>query len=195
MKRSQIFAFLIFFLSLCGCAGGEITSGAPTHAASGTTLPSAKKTVIESKAEAKQLLGKHLFTDTNLCCRYISSYGYFGEAIVYEQDGLYRIHGGHEGYYRMRYHAPFRGGYLKIDGAITDIRTNSFTFEGFIETAELDHNNFYTCPRTGIFTFSRENHPAYWRLQAPQWPDHCPQDDVHLIGGGYVDLFSESIAE
>ncbi len=137
------------------------------------------------------LLGKHLFTDHHLCCRYISSYDFFGEAIIFEKDGLYHIHGGHNGYYRFK-NPYFHGGHLRMDGIITEIHHDYFMFKGTLETANLSSEQEWNiCPRTGIFKFSRKSHPAYWRFQESNRPYHC----AYQSGGGYIDLFSEQIYE
>jgi hypothetical protein len=189
----RIFRFLSVIFLLSACAATQTSLPSSAEGQKEAVAPKIKKTLIESRIEARQLLGKHHFTDTNLCCRYISSYSYFGEAIVYERDGVYRIHGGLEGYYRIRLHDPFGGGYLKIDGAITEIRKNSFTFEGLIETAKLFKNDLHICPRTGIYTFSREKHAAYWRLQSFLVPDTCFHEFSNEAN--YIDIFFQQEPE
>lgn len=196
MRRPYHFLFLILFLPLCACAGlKKPVSEVGMEDVSPT--PAVAKTLIHDAAEAKQLLGKHKLTNSNLCCRYIASHGYFGEAIVYERDGLYLIHGGHEGYHRMRFHDPFGGGYLKIDGVVTDVRKNSFTFSGTIETAILDRNTLYTCPRTGVFTFSRADNPDYWEYYEEHWPESCPTVNPALdfLQFERIYFYSENIPE
>ena len=76
-----------------------------------------------------------------------------------------------------------RGGkdYLKVDGTITSIDKNEFTFNGTIDMRVSHINNGDHCKREGRMTFAIKGKRKYWRLQEMDNPCDGVTD--------YVDIF------
>lgn len=183
MRRFHFILFLI--LTLSGCAGVKKPAPEKPDRAAAIEAPAPSKTVIHDPAEAKQLLGKHLFSKEAYS-------GYFGEAVVFENNGVYYIHGLHYSYreqklYGVRRYDLFAGGHVKIDGTINQISDGSFLFSGTIETSMLYKDAFYPCLREGTYLFSRKKHQAYWRLQNMITPDTCLNNPFYKNEA--IDLF------
>lgn len=126
-----------------------------------------ERTVINSPAAAKMLLGRHM-----LSLQWIS-WDHFGAAAVTNRDGAYRLKGEQKG----------RGNddFLKIDGVITSIDEKEFAFEGTIVTQVSHINGGEPCTRDGEFTFRITGKRKYWRLM--QMDNPCdPVTD-------YVDVY------
>ena len=121
-------------------------------------------TVIHDKQEAELLRGRHLFTDRGSLgsTQQLAFYKYLDTVKITNDDGVYRINGKHERYYNSGPPKLLeRGGYIKIDGVITEIRDKAFVFQGDFKQKLL---NVYKgpghlkCHNTGPITFVRQNH-------------------------------------
>lgn len=126
-----------------------------------------EKTVVGDANAKKMLLGKHRFS-----LQWIS-WDYFGAANVIDKNGVLHLTG----------EQKQRGGtdYLKIDGTITSIAQNEFTFSGTIVTQVSHLNDGAPCKREGEMTFAIKGKRRYWRLQQMENP--CD------VAGDYVDIF------
>ncbi len=125
------------------------------------------KTVVND-ADAKQmLLGRH-----KLSLQWIS-WDYFGVATVTDKNGVLYVKG----------EQNQRGGtdYLKIDGTITAIEKNEFSFNGIITMQVSYLNGGAACKREGKMTFAIKGNRKYWRLQEMDNPCGETTD--------YVDIF------
>ncbi len=144
-----------------------------------------QKTIVEDQAEAKLLLGKHLFTDGNLA-RYaqIWEYRLFGDASIKDDRGTYTLHAAQECYQRIpRYPEDPQGGITKIEGRITKITNREFLLNGEIDVDYLPYTtlsggNPFKCNVKGDFVFSRKGHKQHWRLQNPKG---CLKEALTLI--------------
>lgn len=126
-----------------------------------------EKTVVNDTKAKTMLLGKH-----RLSLQWIS-WDYFGTATVTDKNGVLSLKG----------EQKQRGGkdYLKIDGTITSIDKNEFTFSGTI-VMQVSHNNSgEPCKREGEMTFAIKGRRRYWRLQQMDNPCDGVTD--------YVDIF------
>lgn len=124
-------------------------------------------TVIDDRAAASMLLGKHMFS-----LQWIS-WDYFGAVNVTNDRGIYRIKGEQKG----------RGNsdIVTIDGVITSIGEKEFGFDGTIVTRVSHINNGEDCRREGKFTFRITGKRKYWRLQ--QMDNPCDE------ATDYVDIY------
>lgn len=126
-----------------------------------------EKTVVNDANAKKMLLGKH-----RISLQWIS-WDYFGTATVTNKKGVLYLKG----------EQKQRGGtdYLKLDGTITSIDKDEFTFNGTI-VMKISHNNGgEPCKREGEMTFAIKGKRKYWRLQAMDNPCDGVTD--------YVDIF------
>ncbi len=126
-----------------------------------------EKTVVNDAKAKKMLLGKH-----RLSLQWIS-WDYFGTATVTNKNGVLYLKG----------EQKQRGGkdYLKIDGTITSIDKNEFTFNGTIVMQVSHNNDGEPCEREGEMTFAIKGKRRYWRLQEMDNPCDGVTD--------YVDIF------
>ena len=126
-----------------------------------------EKTVVNDATAKKMLLGKH-----RLSLQWIS-WDYFGTATVTNKNGVLYLKG----------EQKQRGGkdYLKVDGTITTIDKNEFTFNGTIDMRVSHNNNGESCKREGEMTFAIKGKRKYWRLQEMDNPCDGVTD--------YVDIF------
>ncbi|HXH68757.1 MAG TPA: hypothetical protein VNI60_00275 [Pyrinomonadaceae bacterium] len=101
-----------------------------------------EKTVVNDANAKKMLLGKH-----KLSLQWIS-WDYFGTAIVTNKNSVLYLKG----------EQKQRGGkdYLKIDGTITSIDKNEFTFNGTIEMRISHNNDGKACKRDRRDDFCRQ---------------------------------------
>jgi hypothetical protein len=126
-----------------------------------------ERTVINDKAAAAMLLGKH-----KLSLQWIS-WDYFGTATVTNNAGVYSIKGSQKG----RGNSDF----LTIEGMIVSIDAKQFVFEGTI-TMQISHiNGGNPCNRQGDLTFKITGKRKYWRMQEMENP--CDQ------ATDYVDIY------
>jgi hypothetical protein len=125
-----------------------------------------EKTVVNDANAKKMLLGKH-----KLSLQWIS-WDYFGTAIVTNKNGVLYLKG----------EQKQRAGkdYLKIDGTITLIDKNEFTFNGTIEIRVSHNNNGEPCKREGEMTFAVKGKRKYWRLQEMDNPCDGVTDYVDI---------------
>jgi len=125
-----------------------------------------EKTVINDANSKKMLLGKH-----KLSLQWIS-WDYFGTATVTDKKGILYLRG----------EQKQRGGrdYLKIDGTITSIDKNEFTFNGTIIMQVSHNNNGVACKREGKMTFAVKGKRKYWRLQEMDNPCDGVTDYVDI---------------
>jgi hypothetical protein len=126
-----------------------------------------EKTVVNDENAKKMLLGKH-----KLSLQWIS-WDYFGTATVANKNGVLYLKG----------EQKQRGGtdYLRIDGTITSIDKNEFTFNGTIDMRVSHNNDGEPCKREGEMTFAIKGKRKYWRLQEMDNPCEGVTD--------YVDIF------
>jgi hypothetical protein len=126
-----------------------------------------EKTVVNDANAKNMLLGKH-----RLSLQWIS-WDYFGTATVTNKNGVLYLKG----------EQKQRGGkdYLRVDGTITSIDKNEFTFNGVIDMLVSHNNNGEPCKREGEMTFAIKGKRKYWRLQEMDNPCDSITD--------YVDIF------
>ena len=126
-----------------------------------------ERTIINDRAAATILLGKH-----KLSLQWIS-WNYFGTATVTNEAAVYSIRGSQKG----------RGNddLLTIEGIIVSIDAKQFVFEGRIVTQVSHINGGKPCIRQGDFTFKITGKRKYWRMQEMDNPCDEATD--------YVDIF------
>ena len=125
-----------------------------------------ERTVVNDKAAAKMLLGRH-----KLSLQWIS-WDYFGTAAIRNEAAVYSIRGSQKG----------RGNsdLLTIEGIIVSIDTKQFVFEGKIVTQVSHINGGKPCIRQGDFTFKITGKRRYWRLQEMDNPCDEATDYVDI---------------
>jgi hypothetical protein len=125
-----------------------------------------EKTVINDANAKKMLVGKH-----KLSLQWIS-WDYFGISTVNEKNGVLYLKG----------EQKQRSGkdYLKVDGTITSIGKNEFTFNGTIDMRVSHINNGEPCKREGAMTFAIKGKRKYWRLQEMDNPCNSVTDYVDI---------------
>ncbi len=126
-----------------------------------------EKTVVNSVSAKNKLLGKHM-----LSLQWIS-WDYFGVATVKQEAGVYYLTGSQK--------SKENTDSLEIDGVITEINAQEFTFNGTITTKVSHIDEGKDCVRDGEMTFAITKNRKYWRLQEMDNP--C--DDVV----DYVDIY------
>jgi hypothetical protein len=109
------------------------------------------KTKILDEMSKSRLLGLHRFSNQWI------SWNYFGQANVYEADGTLNIVG--------RQDSKESDDYVFINGVVTEIGTNYFTFKGEIITKASSINSGKECKRVGDMTFQITGQRKYWRLK------------------------------
>jgi hypothetical protein len=129
--------------------------------------PVAEKTVVNDRAAARMLLGRHM-----LSLQWIS-WEVFGTAMVEDRDGTYVLTGSQRQ----------RGGddVLEIDGIVTRVDATEFTFRGKITTRVSYINGGAPCVRDGEYTFVIRGSRKYWRMT----PFDNPCDEA----ADYVDIY------
>ena len=156
------------------------------------------KTLITSQADAQKLLGSHPFS-----LQWVS-WEKFGTAVVTDKKGTLYIYGEQRIQAEMpdtetdldddgsglsvtyadeedEPDSPPQDEYVTMDGMITEVGENEFTFQGKIVTRVDINNGGQECVRDGVMTFAITQNRHYWRLQ--QMVSPC--DDVT----DYVDIF------
>jgi hypothetical protein len=161
-----------------------------------TKSPAPAKTIIEDQAEADLLLGRHLFTSSNLQnTAFLSFVDEFGDAIIANNDGVYTIKADHSCYYRKpRYPKYIEGGYIRINGHITKISKNTFTIQGTLDSFEdanfsKDDGRVEKCLIDTEIIFTREVDPEsedtdfeeHWQVQNTDhlW-ESCNEQALYL---------------
>lgn len=125
-----------------------------------------ERTVINDRAAAAMLLGKH-----KLSLQWIS-WDYFGTATVTNKAAVYSIKGSQKG----RGNSDF----LTIDGTIVSIDAKQFVFEGTI-VMQISHiNGGKLCTRQGDFIFKITGKRKYWRMQEMDNPCDEATDYVDI---------------
>lgn len=112
-----------------------------------------ESTEILHKEEVKRLLGKHLFA-----LQWIS-WDDFGTAEIKDENGVWSLKAEQKGQNKDN-----RPDYAKLEGWITKVEENKFTFTGRIETQVTHMNGGKPCVRTGEFTFEATGKRKYYRL-------------------------------
>lgn len=138
-----------------------------------TTTNPPQPPVITHQATAKRLLGRHLFS-----LQWVS-WKKFGSAHVTKRNGLFHIKG------EQRQHNSDNPAdpddFVRIDGIITQIDKDGFTFEGRITTRIHHIAEGRECTRDGIQHFRTKSGRKYWRMMEIDNP--C--DNV----ADYVDVY------
>jgi hypothetical protein len=133
--------------------------------------PADVSTVVHDQAAKQLLLGTH-----RLSLQWIS-WTRFGQVNVIESDGRLVMKGDQK--------SDANSDYLHVDGVITQVDAQSFSFKGSIVMQVSDTNNGQPCARNGEMTFRRTGKRKYWRLQEMQNP--CvPAGDMTT---DYVDVY------
>lgn len=117
-----------------------------------------KPAIKNSKGAPKaNLLGKHMLSLQWI----LFDNAPYGTATVSEKDGVMMIHGEQKG----------KGGdYLKVDGIVSDVKPESFSFDGKILTKIKHINKGAECVREGKMTFAAKGNRKYWRMQEMKNP-------------------------
>jgi hypothetical protein len=126
------------------------------------------RTIVNSPAAARKLLGKH-----KLNLQWIGSENWseFGNLQVTDRQGMMFIRG-----------RQTKGDdYLEIDGKILSVQEKQFTFQGKIVTRVSHINKGQACDREGEMVFKITENRKYWRLQQMKSPCDTTTD--------YVDIF------
>ncbi len=129
-----------------------------TLAAFSTNALGQQKTIVNDRAAARRLLGRHM-----LSLQWVS-WDYFGTATVTQKNGIYQIHG------RQNGRGANKGDYVTIDGMVFEINSKDFGFSGRIVTRVSHINNGEPCVREGEFSFAVKQNRKYWRLQEMENP-------------------------
>ncbi len=117
------------------------------------------KTEFKDPSQKSKLLGKHM-----LSLQWLQfTNNEFGSATVTDKNGLLVLKGEQQ-------HKGKGGGYLKIDGRITEVTANAFKFNGKILTSVEHINDGQECVREGDMTFLAKGKRKYWRLQEMKSP-------------------------
>ncbi len=126
------------------------------------------RTEVVSETDRSRLAGKHKFQ-----LHWISwnRWKDFADLTVVERGGTLSI----------KARQQKAGDYVEIDGVITRVEKNQFTFQGSIVTRVSYKNNGNPCKRDGPMTFKITGKRKYWRLQEMQSPCDETTD--------YVDIF------
>jgi hypothetical protein len=128
-------------------------------------------TVVHDQAAKQLLLGSH-----RLSLQWIS-WTKFGQVDITESDGRLVMKGDQK--------SDENSDYLHVDGVITQIDAQSFSFNGTIVMKVSDTNNGQSCARNGEMTFRKTGARKYWRLKEMQNP--CvPAGDMTT---DYVDVY------
>jgi hypothetical protein len=163
------------------------------------------ETVIEDQAETDLLLGKHLFTDSELATVGITSfYQTFGTAKISHNGNFYQFKAETECYQREPYRPDLpKGGYSRLEGNIVNISPDSFTVHGTLDVFYLpntgpntkwDNKEDFKCQVAQAFLFSKKGHPGYWRMQTEK-PSIAYEEARPLNGDeclsyiGAIDIF------
>lgn len=152
------FSALVLILALLVICTTSAIAGQPA---------AADKTTVNDKAALKKLLGPHMFS-----VQWVS-WDYFGTATVTDNKGLLEV----KGEQRSR----TNGDFVTIDGVITEVNTNAFTFKGNVTVRVEYINNGDPCVRDGEMQFKIVGHRQYWRM----YPMDSPCDEAT----DYVDIF------
>jgi hypothetical protein len=130
------------------------------------TVSAQERTIINDRAAAAALLGRH-----KLSLQWIS-WDYFGSAAVTSKAGVYSIKGSQKG----RGNSDF----LSIEGMIVSIDSKQFVFEGAI-IMQISHiNGGKPCKREGDFAFKITGKRKYWRMQEMDNPCDEATDYVDI---------------
>ncbi|WP_172961706.1 lysozyme inhibitor LprI family protein [Desulfovibrio ferrophilus] len=129
------------------------------------------KTEVKSQAGLKKLLGRH-----PLRLQWLSG-DPIGEAWIEDRGGVYWLSGsqGREGHE------------LLIDGRISTVRKDNFTFHGTVTTTLGFLNEGKPCVRQGRMWFVRKDGRPFWRLQSITNPCSGVSDYIDI----YVDFSGE----
>lgn len=124
-------------------------------------------TIVKNEEARAKLLGDH-----KLSLQWIS-WDRFGTVTAVEKNGLITLKG--------EQHGKTGSDFVSIDGVVTEIDKNSFTFNGSIVTKVSFINGGAACVRQGNLTFRITGSRKYWRLKEMDSP--CgPETD-------YVDIY------
>lgn len=169
------------------------------------------QTVVEDKAEAEKLLGKHLFADNALGD--VLNYGYpwaFSMATISQSQGVYTLNAQMECYtMQNRNERKPRGGYTRIQGHILNIRKNQFSIKGELEFMYLPGTTWEDskkrfCKREGVFHFTRVHaspediEKDFWYLDRPDSiaPNEHQKPDIDCLRYIYpLLIFTDRISE
>ncbi|MDZ4836862.1 MAG: hypothetical protein SGJ27_24030 [Candidatus Melainabacteria bacterium] len=157
MKRSLFVALSFGSLLIIGA------SIAPSRAETVT------KTTFQNPSLKSKILGKHM-----LSLQWLQfTNNEFGSALVTDKNGMLMLKGEQQ-------HKGKGGGYLKVDGRITEVNANSFKFNGKILTQVETIADGKECVREGDMTFLAKGKRKYWRLQEMKSPCSEVTDYVDL---------------
>lgn len=146
---------------------GLVLDGEP-H--SGPPMPEAPaRTAVKSEAGLRALLGRH-----PLRLQWLSSEP-FGEVVIEDRGGTLHLLGS-QGQGQDR---------LTIDGIVTTVRADNFTFHGTVTTSAGFLNGGEPCVRQGRMWFVRKHGRPFWRLQSITNPCTGVSD--------YIDIYLEAI--
>jgi hypothetical protein len=123
-----------------------MAASAQTPTPAPTALPA--RTVIKDRAALQRLLGNEGVT-----LQWIS-WDQRGDLTADYRTDLLRLHGGQSA----------AGGALTLDGVVTEIGADSFTFVGRIDIRDTPDAG-RACRREGEMTFAITQNRKYWRLQ------------------------------
>lgn len=124
------------------------------------TLSLPAKTLIRDRAAFQRLIG-----NSGISLQWIS-WNKRGEVGVDYRTDLLRLHGS------QLAEAPNRGT-LTLDGAVTEISADSFTFVGRIDIRDTPDAG-RDCHREGEMVFAITQNRKYWRLQQMEVCDGSP---------------------
>jgi len=128
------------------------------------------KTSIKDPKQKSKILGKHM-----LSLQWLQfAKNEYGSAAVTEKKGVLWLKG------EQTHKGKDASGYLKVDGRITEVSSNSFKFNGKILTSVSHINNGEECVREGDFNFLAKGKRKYWRLQEMKSPCSEVTDYVDL---------------
>ncbi len=165
MGISRFMILAICICALTACAGTSNTASKPSCPWDGQT------TTIKDEAEAKLLLGRHIFTDSGALAHDIywkntmPGYAWVSKSSA----GAYDLLAQYETHADELCEAPYPfGESLNIVGVISEIRQEEFDVSGIFSAAY--HRDPEAVRECGVFTFSRQGHEDYWSLQNSDSP-------------------------
>ncbi|HEY0198908.1 MAG TPA: hypothetical protein VGC19_10275 [Rhodanobacter sp.] len=128
-------------------------------------------TVVHDEAAKQLLLGTH-----RLSLQWIG-WDKFGQVSIADSNGRLSMKGDQK--------SDENSDYLHVDGIITQVDAQSFSFNGVIVMQVGDINGGKPCTRSGEMTFRKTGKRKYWRLKEMQNPCVAAGD----MTTDYVDVY------
>ncbi|WP_420606922.1 hypothetical protein [Novosphingopyxis sp.] len=151
-------------LPLAACAAGTPAGPASPYAVQqrlqqeASSASAARRTTVGDQAALDRLRN-----NSGLTLQWIG-WDYRGTLNVTQDGALVRLHGSQNGGNAPPGTKDAAAGRLTLDGAVTDIASDHFSFDGTITIADAPDAG-RNCVRTGPMLFQVTQNRKYWRLQ------------------------------